>query len=209
MYIRQWLLEINILSSVRVVEVKRKVPKPKCATGSISHRYPEPPSMMRVWAPLWLVKTVTLAPRAKEPNWVRGMTRSQLLDEPWQQRWQVSLWRVRGMSWWKHTHLCDLEDRDWLLGALSMCQQQVQLSVPVQVCHSGTCPKHTESFHCADLHYNFTEALIWQLCRCKSRPYWQDAETSDIPNRAKLMKKICCPVSDLFLAPEALQHLLC
>lgn len=59
------------------------IPKPKCATGSISHRYPEPPSMMRVWAPLWLVKTVTLAPRAKDPKRVRGITRSQLLVAPW------------------------------------------------------------------------------------------------------------------------------
>jgi len=42
-----------------------------------------------------------------------------------------------------HTHLCDLEDRDWLLGALAMCQQQVQLSVSIQICHSATCPKHS------------------------------------------------------------------
>lgn len=68
---------------------RRQLPRPKCATGSISHRYPEPPSMMRVWTPLCLVKAVTVAPRAKEPNWVRGTTRSQLLDEPW---WEFTLY---------------------------------------------------------------------------------------------------------------------
>lgn len=68
---------------------RRRLPRPKCATGSISHRYPEPPSMMRVWTPLRLVKAVTVAPRAKEPNWVRGTTRSQLLDEPW---WEFTLY---------------------------------------------------------------------------------------------------------------------
>jgi len=57
-------------------------PSPKCATGSISQRYPDPPSMMRRWAPLRRVNSTTLAPRAKAPKRVRGMTRSQLLLVP-------------------------------------------------------------------------------------------------------------------------------
>lgn len=65
-------------------------PSPKCATGSISHRYPEPPSMMRRWAPLRRVNSTTLAPRAKAPKRVRGMTRSQLLAVP------CEGWRGRG-----------------------------------------------------------------------------------------------------------------
>lgn len=37
------------------------------------------------------------------------------------------------------THLCDLKDRDRLLGALSMRQQQLQLSISVKVSHGTTC----------------------------------------------------------------------
>lgn len=63
-------------------------PRPKWATGSISHRYPEPPSMIRVWGPLFLVYNTTLAPLAKAPNLVFGITRSQELVKPWDgDRW--------------------------------------------------------------------------------------------------------------------------
>lgn len=65
-------------------------PSPKCATGSISQRYPDPPSMMRRWAPLRRVNSTTLAPRAKAPKRVRGMTRSQLLLVPCKGAWRLS-----------------------------------------------------------------------------------------------------------------------
>lgn len=77
---------------------------------------------------------------------------------------------VGGLSWvviinkdthiCANTHLCDLKDRDGLLGALSVCQQQFQLSVPIQVCHGATCPQHTECFHCTDLYNNVTAACV-------------------------------------------------
>lgn len=38
-----------------------------------------------------------------------------------------------------NTHLGDLEDGDRLLGALSMCQQQVQSSISIKVGHGTTC----------------------------------------------------------------------
>lgn len=82
-YVDIWPVTHNTVLIVQQVQSGGlTLPSPKWATGSISQRYPEPPSMMRVWAPLWLVRTVTLAPRANEPYWVRGITRSQLLDEP-------------------------------------------------------------------------------------------------------------------------------
>lgn len=81
---------------VEVAPYRPGSPSPKCATGSISQRYPDPPSMMRRWAPLRRVNSTTLAPRAKAPKRVRGMTRSQLLLVPWEGAGRLSRERWKG-----------------------------------------------------------------------------------------------------------------
>ena len=121
------------------------LPRPKCATGSISHRYPEPPSMIRVCGPPFLVYSTTLAPLAKAPNLVRGITRSQPLVVPWDRarKQSVSLHCVRLtlrlLRCLTNSHLVDFVDRERLRCTFTVRYEQLQAAVAVEVCGHSSC----------------------------------------------------------------------
>lgn len=101
--------------------------------------------MIRVCGPVFFVYTTTLAPLAKAPNLVRGITRSHELVEPcgtqtgMRGRWVSAELRrpTPGVTCPKNTHLIDFVDRERLCCTLTVRHQQFQAAVAVKVRGDG------------------------------------------------------------------------